>query len=651
MNHILRFILGSHYHIPYGVGDDEFEAAYKTNLKPFVSTLYKYPKIPATLHYSGVLLYWLEKVHPEFFILLEDLVSRKQVELLGGGFYEPMMPLLPLSDKIGQIELLTTYLRKHFGKRPQGCRLPALAWEPHIVGPLSTCGMGYTFLEDRQFTLAGVSAPAIEPCITEDQGKLITIFPVSNQLKEAFARQRASLVLENLIQSHTALQESGAWGKPESGEIGVVPRGGQGIICVFPEQLFPETEASEGAELRFHRFFEDLSSFESQIDFTSPGKLFKGLRGLKKIYFPVSQEAGVLSGERTSNPAVRQFLIDYPEANRIYAKMMFTHVLINQLRGDKSRKRIAREELWKAQGLDTFCPGVYGGVCRHSIRKAAYKALLGAEKISREQNSTVPSVLNFDFDLDGEGEYLFWNGYINCYIQLEGAAIFELDYLPKLWNYLDTFALGYKRTGFADHLVSSDLTFQDAQAGVLQQPLARIAHRYCGSELFELLSMDKEHEQVHFRLPLQPGLPYGNVELEKRYQIRKDTLKVSYRLTNRGTGTEIGTFIPSLDLSFPGEGESFVHLTKLCLKEKEVSASDRITDVAGITFEDLKNEVFITLSSDQNFDAWIIPIRTPCPIKGVLRTLYQSTCIMPLRPFVLGPGDCLNTEFSLRIYC
>ena len=43
MDHIV--ILGSHYHIPYGVGDDEFEAAYKTNLKPFVSTLYKYPKI------------------------------------------------------------------------------------------------------------------------------------------------------------------------------------------------------------------------------------------------------------------------------------------------------------------------------------------------------------------------------------------------------------------------------------------------------------------------------------------------------------------------------------------------------------------------------------------------------------------------------
>jgi predicted glycosyl hydrolase (DUF1957 family) len=64
------------------------------------------------------------------------------VEILGGGFYEPMMPLIPLQDKIGQIELLTTYLRKQFGKRPQGCWLPALAWEQNMVSFLSACGMG-----------------------------------------------------------------------------------------------------------------------------------------------------------------------------------------------------------------------------------------------------------------------------------------------------------------------------------------------------------------------------------------------------------------------------------------------------------------------------------------------------------------------------
>ena len=75
-----------------------------------------------------------------------------------------------------------------------------------------------------------------------------------------------------------------------------------------------------------------------------------------------------------------------------------------------------------------------------------------------------------------------------------------------------------------------------------------------------------------------------------------------------------------------------------------------ITDAAGITLEDLKNEVFITLRSDLNFDAWIAPIRTSCRIQGVLHRMYQSTCIMPIRPFQLEPGDCLATEFSLRIY-
>ena len=53
-------------------------------------------------------------------MLINDMVKRKQLELLGGGFYDPILPVIPNSDRSGQIEALTTYLRKHFGKRPRG---------------------------------------------------------------------------------------------------------------------------------------------------------------------------------------------------------------------------------------------------------------------------------------------------------------------------------------------------------------------------------------------------------------------------------------------------------------------------------------------------------------------------------------------------
>ena len=114
-------MLGAYGHLPSGTKEEEFEALYNREIKPLVQALDRFPRLNMVFHYSGVILYWIERRHPELFMLLEDLLSRRQAEFLGGGFYEPVLPLLTLTDKIGQIEMLTTYLRKHFGKRPQDC--------------------------------------------------------------------------------------------------------------------------------------------------------------------------------------------------------------------------------------------------------------------------------------------------------------------------------------------------------------------------------------------------------------------------------------------------------------------------------------------------------------------------------------------------
>ncbi|MCL2214631.1 MAG: alpha-amylase, partial [Treponema sp.] len=148
-------ILGSHAHVPYGAPESEFEFVYENRMRPFISNLYRYSNIQAVIHYSGILLYWVERNHPEFFMLIEDMVSRKQTEILGGGFYEPCFPLIPLQDRIGQIELMTTYLRKHFGKRPLGCWLPGFVWEQHLVTALCSSDINYTFLSQKQFSQAG----------------------------------------------------------------------------------------------------------------------------------------------------------------------------------------------------------------------------------------------------------------------------------------------------------------------------------------------------------------------------------------------------------------------------------------------------------------------------------------------------------------
>ncbi|MDR2029589.1 MAG: DUF1926 domain-containing protein [Treponema sp.] len=629
MSHKVSIILGSHNHVPFGTGDEECEQIYTTRLKPFITALNQYPKIPAVLHYSGVLLHWLEGSHPEFSMLIGDLITRKQVEILGGGFYEPMMPLLPQADKIGQIEMLTTHLRKKFGKRPQGCWIPGIAWEQSMVGALNTCGMGYTFLEEGHFKSAGLSEEGCSfPCISENQGKLLIVFPYSLRLQAEFAQREASLVLKDLVKA--------------------VPLGEERLISIFPEQIFAGSGSSEAPERTYRHFFDALSRAMEDggdVKLVTPGRIFKSLRGLKKAYFPGEPE--------------RHFLITYPEANGIYSKMIFTHVLINQLRGDKSRKHTAREELWKSQGYDVFCHPGDGGIYRNTTRKAVYRALLGAEKMSRDNGRFIPSLMAFDFDLDGREEYLFQDRDINCYVKTGGASVFEFDYLPRTWNYLDTLARRREsyitgplvedecqRAAFADRLAPLQFSLEDAREG-------RFAGtRFCGKEQYGLVDMDRLHGKARFRLPVNNNLPFGKIELEKEYRLKNDTLTVRYVLTNRGFMEESFKFIPQIDFAFAGEGLAFQGIFKLTAQGRLEAGCEEgeLADLEGIEFRDIKNEVSLSLRSGFPFDGWILPIRTRCRINGLITDQYQSTCLMPVQPVSLVPGGIWETEFRLRVF-
>jgi hypothetical protein len=598
----LQIILGSHVHVPYGAGDDEFEKAYSLRLKPFISALYKFPEIQGTLHYSGALLNWVDRVYPECTMSIDDLVSRKQVELLGGGFYEPQFSLIPLQDKIGQVEMLTTYLRRRFGKKPQGCWLPALGWEQNLVSPLAACGMAYTFLEEDKFRQAGLPASDFyAPCITEDQGKVIAVFPVSRTLEETFAPQEEAVALF-----------LGAMEKLANGQ------GDDRVVVLFPDPCRAMASAGE-AELYWHRFFEGLTGALGFLDFTTPGRFIKGKKGLKKAYFPDS--------------AVRQHLVDFPEANGIYAKMVFSHMLINQLRGDKPRKRIALEELWKAQGYDAFCPAESGGVYRGDLRKSSYRSMLEAEKISRETGAFIPSLMNFDFDLDNEEEYLFQGERINCYIRLEGASVFELDYLPRSWNYLDT--LG-RRASFSDLLIPEAASLDDVFTGQAK------GIRCCGEELFDAVDMDKTRGKVSFILKKKDAGPFASIEIAKSYQLRKDTLTVNYTLNNRGDAEERLIFSPAIELSFPGEGEDY---QRLFANGAPIPASQAdVSSVDILKFQDLKNETIVTLGSNKTFDVRITPVH--CPQPGV--PSYQSTCVLPQFKAALAPGESWGVVFTLK---
>ena len=622
----IKLILGSHAHVPAGAGESAFENVYENRMRPFVTNLYRCSKIQAVLHYSGVLLNWVERNHPEFIMLIEDMVSRRQAEILGGGFYEPSFPLISLQDRISQIEFMTTYLRKHFGKRPQGCWISGMVWEQNLVSSLCASDMNYTFLSQDQFLKAGMKGSQVfSPCIAEDQGKLILVFPVLMSIEKELEEKSFSQVfirLKKKFDDEISVSRQAVNVSADTGENHADNR----IVCVFPQKI--SASANEAADSAWNRFFEEITLLENIVETVLPAKILKSRKIFAKGSFPDSSA-------HSDDVSPRRFLVDNAAANCIYSRMIFTNMLISQLKGDKIRKLNAKEELFKAQDSCFFNPG--SARLRGELRKAAYGSLLRAEKLTRDKGKFIPSHVQYDFDFDGLKEYLFHDAVINYYIQLKGAGIFELDYLPKDWNYLDCdLSCAVRRASFADVILSADADI-DSDIGKTFDFNAEKS-RLCFNELYEAVTQDKKGKSC-FRLPAAgTGVPFGIIEINKCYSLKKDVLSVSYTLKNLGSAAHDFIFIPEIYFSFAGGGEcSRFSLPDEQGKEFNFNTPEKTNSLKIL---DVKNEVQITIASSEIFS---------CRAAHVYeKSFYQTTRILPAFNLSLKNGGTWSNDFTLK---
>src|SRR5438045_7154508 len=116
----VHFLLGVHNHQPIGNFDFVFEKAYTQAYLPFLDAMERHPKLHWNLHATGILWEWLEANRRDYVDRVAEQVRQGRVEILTGGYYEPILPALPDADKIGQILKLSRYVRQRFKTKPKG---------------------------------------------------------------------------------------------------------------------------------------------------------------------------------------------------------------------------------------------------------------------------------------------------------------------------------------------------------------------------------------------------------------------------------------------------------------------------------------------------------------------------------------------------
>jgi len=179
-----HLVLLIHAHQPCGNFGHVLEKAYKDSYLPFIELLEKHPGVHMGLHYSGPLLTWIEENRPEYFARLKALVSAGQVELVGGGFYEPILVSIPPEDQREQITRLASYLEGHFGHRHTGAWIAERVWEPQLPSALAAAAVNYTLVDDIHFLSAGFEPEELFGAyIAEDRGQSVWLFPGQKALR------------------------------------------------------------------------------------------------------------------------------------------------------------------------------------------------------------------------------------------------------------------------------------------------------------------------------------------------------------------------------------------------------------------------------------------------------------------------------------
>jgi len=430
----IQFAFCVHGHQPVGNLQFVFENAYDKAYRPFLEAVRRHPEMKVVLHYSGSLLQWLEQNRPEMLDLIAGLVARGQAEMMSGGFYEPILPIIPDRDKQGQIAALTRYLELHFKTHPNGLWLTERVWQPDLVAPLRRAGVEYTIVDDNNFQHAGLSEEQSLGHFTarSADGQAIEIFPINAFLRRAIPFRPPEEALDHLRRL----------------------AGDDSRLALFADDAeklgeWPGTHQWVYQEGWLERFFHLLADNRDWLQMTTLSDFLKAAPPRGQVDLPAGSYAEMMEW---SGGSWRNFLKRYPESNLMYRKMRRVSDEVAQATGDEATLARARDLLYRGQSNCPYWHGVFGGLYLLHLRLANYQNLIAAENLVSRGRGV--RTWQSDFDGDGHDEVLVSSPHLNLYLHRLGGQAFELDHRAVPWNALATIARRHE--GYHDHLGESD---------------------------------------------------------------------------------------------------------------------------------------------------------------------------------------------------
>ena len=438
MSRRISLALTLHNHQPVGNFGWVIDETYRRAYLPMLDVLERHPSIRLGLHYTGPLLEWLATEHPEFLDRLRALSARRQVEVLGGGYFEPVLASLPERDRIAQLVRMADEIERLMGSRPRTAWLAERVWEPDLPTSLVAAGYAATILDDAHFRAASVPEDEMwGPYTTEDQGSLLTVFGTEQGLRYRIPFRQVEDVIDYLREHAT-----------EDGErVGTMGDDGEKFGA------WPSTWEHCWGEGRWvERFLEALEASAGWLTTITPSDWLADHRPLGRLYIPVGSYAEM--GEWALPPAEsrafhhtlerdkaegrpeprwmhgaswRNFQVKYREINDLHKRMLRVSNKVAGLAAGPDRER-ALDHLLRGQSNDPYWHGLFGGIYLPDLRLATVGNLIAAEDEADSALGSKSVALLADLDLDGRDEVLLADAGQVVTVDLdEGAGVGDWD--------------------------------------------------------------------------------------------------------------------------------------------------------------------------------------------------------------------------------
>lgn len=694
--------LAIHNHQPLGNFDFVFEEAYHKAYRPFLDVMGQFPTIKISLHYSGILFEWLERTYPEIIDNLQEMVKNGQVEMLGGGFYEPILSMIPERDRLGQFRKLSAYVQDRFGAAPGGAWLAERVWEPCFAKNLFDAGIQYTLLDDIHFRYAGVRGEELwGPYTTEDQGRRIVLFPIRKELRYLIPFQKPQKTIDFLRRLGDQEEHPLAVFGDDGEKFGIWPKtyehvfeegwlkGFLELLKKHDDEIETVTLAEASAIPSKGLIYLPTASYSEMNHWALPTEAYLRFEEIQKR----TEEEEWDEDDRAfvKGGVWRNFFAKYAEANRMHKKMIRLSERWDRLAqrewegAARSLLNESRERIWAGQCNCPYWHGVFGGIYLNNIRFAINRSLLSAEQqmdvLEWGDDRRWLRLEEADYDCDGFPEILVESANVNAYFDYTGDVV-QLDYKEIPMTITDV--MTRRREGSHRLLVrgaSAEETKPDRgedeidsihEAVRVKEPgleqklyydadvrksfvvrvmssVATLEKVYQGKEHFERLTRIRN---THIAAPHQATITCDatgrDITLKKEFIVHADgNLVLHLSALNQGRQMRKVGVEFNLTLLAGHADDRYYRIDGAKPECPHLESMGETRNSTNVALMDHWQNVMMSIRFSRPAVLWRYPVESISLSEDGFERVYQGSCVLPV--WELKPGDPWNVEIQMTV--